>query len=87
MSLECNWIRLTANRALIEESVANGVDPESSGAKVGNKHFDGGGNDNLAFEQDGGTKQDTHHSKSTLTKPDRPVIHFPHPPAGSPTSR
>lgn len=78
------WLdfRLTAHSALIEEST-NNVDPQSpltQGSLIG------GGNDNLAFEKDGG-KQEKHQNKSTLTKTGRPVIHFPNPPIGSPTSR
>lgn len=78
-----NWLRhrLTAHRALIEES-ANGVDSPAE-APDGKGLMLPGGEDNLAFETDGVK----HRDKSTVAKADRPIIHFPHPPAGSPSSR
>lgn len=78
---KCDFsLRLTARRALIEASPssARSQDVEHTG-NVGNQPP---GVENLAYENEPENKD-----KPKVKKTGKAVLHFPHPPASSPTSR
>lgn len=74
--------RLTARRALIEaspSSVRSQEEEHTTNVNVGNQQP---GVENLAYEN-----EPEHKDKPKIKKTGKAVLHFPHPPASSPTSR
>lgn len=77
--------RLTAHRELIEKTL-NEVNAVEASSHVGKSVETKEGNDNLAFVNDR-AKRPNQKERDQSDKSGQPIIHFPQPPAGSPTSR